>query len=111
MNIQQQNTSEVADTETVMDFNEYLDPPPPQEISDMFALTDLSSHSSSDSAKYECAWIKAKVIFSYILSAGKYTDACIRALYIALNYKEIASIMAVNGAIFPKECSKFNYLV
>ena len=32
VNIQQPNTSEVADTETVMAYNEDLDPPPPQDI-------------------------------------------------------------------------------
>ena len=32
VNIQQQNTSEVANTETVMADNEYLEPPPPQDI-------------------------------------------------------------------------------
>ena len=35
MNIQQQTTSEVANTETVMDYNEDLDPPPPQDISNV----------------------------------------------------------------------------
>ena len=29
VNIQQPNTSELADTETVMAYNQYLDPPPP----------------------------------------------------------------------------------
>ena len=62
VNIQQQTTSEVADTEKVMDGNEELDPPPPQDISNVFAAADLSSCSSSDSAKYKHAWIKAKVI-------------------------------------------------
>ena len=71
MNIQQPTTSEVSNTETVMVYNEHLDPPPPQDISNMFAAADLSSHSSSDSTKYKRAWIKAKVIRSYILSAGE----------------------------------------
>ena len=70
VNIQQQNTSEVDDTETVMAYNEDLDPPQPQDISNVFAAADLSSRSSSDSAKYKCAWLKAKVIRSSILSAG-----------------------------------------
>ena len=39
MNIQQQTTLEVADTETVMSDNEDLDPPPPQDISNVFAVT------------------------------------------------------------------------
>ena len=43
MNIQQPTSSEVADTETVMAYNEYLDPPPPQDISNVFAAADLSS--------------------------------------------------------------------
>ena len=87
MNIQQQTTSEVADAETVMAYNEYLDPPPPQDISNVFAAVDLSSHSSCDSAKYRHAWLKAKVICSSILSSGECPDTCSRALSIALNHK------------------------
>ena len=41
MSIQQQTTLEVADTETVMDDNEELDPPPPQDISNVFSAADL----------------------------------------------------------------------
>ena len=70
MNIQQQNTSEVADTYTLMAYNEGLYPPPPQDISNVFAAAYLSSRSSFDSAKFKRAWIKAKVICSSILSAG-----------------------------------------
>ena len=69
MNIQQQNTSEVADTETVVAYNEDLDPPPPQDVSNVFSASDLSSHSSYDSAKYKHAWLKAKEIRSPILFA------------------------------------------
>ena len=36
INIQQQTTSEVDDTETVVAFNEDLDPPPTQDISNFF---------------------------------------------------------------------------
>ena len=50
VNIQQQTTSEVANIDTVMDDNEELYPPPPQDISNVFEATDLSSSSSSDSA-------------------------------------------------------------
>ena len=42
-NIQQQTTSEVANTEIVMAYNEDLDPPPPHDISNVFAAADLSS--------------------------------------------------------------------
>ena len=42
----------------------------------MLAAVDLSSHSSSDSDKYKRAWLKSKVIRSYILCAGKCPDAC-----------------------------------
>ena len=42
-NIQQQTTSEVANTDTVMVYNEYLYPPPPHDISNVFAAADLSS--------------------------------------------------------------------
>ena len=51
-NIQQQTTLEVANAQKVMDYNEDLDPPSPQDISNMFAAADFSSHSSSDSDKY-----------------------------------------------------------
>ena len=44
-NIQQQTTSEVANTETVMTDNEELDLPSPQDISNVFAAADLSSRS------------------------------------------------------------------
>ena len=67
--------------------NEDLDPPPSQDISNVFAPADLSSRSSSDPDKYKHAWIKAKLISYYILSAGEFPDACSRALYIALNHK------------------------
>ena len=87
MNIQQPTTSEVSDTETVVAYNEDLYPPPPQDISNMFSLADLSSQSSYDSDKYKCAWLKAKVICSSILSDGKCPYVCSRELSIALNHK------------------------
>ena len=62
MNIQQQTISEVANTETVLADNEDIYPPPPQDISNVFSAADLSSHSSSDSNKYKCAWHRAKGI-------------------------------------------------
>ena len=43
MNIKQQTTSEVADIEKEMDDNEELDPPPSQDISNVFAASDFSS--------------------------------------------------------------------
>ena len=43
------------------------------------------------------------VIRSSILSSGESPDARSRSLYIALNHKEIASIIAVTGTIFPKQ--------
>ena len=70
MNIQQLNTSELYNTETVMVYNEDLDPPPPQDISNVFAAAELLSHSSSDSDKYKSAWHRAKVIRSSVLSTG-----------------------------------------
>ena len=48
VNIQQQTTLEVANTETVMDYNEDLDPPPPHDISNLFAAADFLSESSYD---------------------------------------------------------------
>ena len=74
-NIQQQTTSGVADTDTVMADNEDIDPPLPQDISNVFTVTDLSSHSSSDSNKYKRAWLKARVIRSSILSGVECPDA------------------------------------
>ena len=48
VNIQQQNTPEVADTETVMYDNEELYSPSTQDILNLFAVVYLSSHSSYD---------------------------------------------------------------
>ena len=76
----------------------------------MLAVADLSSSSSSNSAKYKCAWIKAKLIRCYILYARECPDACSRALFIALKHKEISSIMAVTSANFPKNLCQWNYL-
>ena len=70
-----------------MAYNEDPDPPSPQDISNVFSAAHLSSQSSSDSAKYKCAWHKTKVTRLYILIAGESPDACSRALYISLNYK------------------------
>ena len=58
MNIKEPTTSEVANTETVMAYNEDPDTPSPQDISNVFAVTDLSSQSSSDSAKFKRAYLK-----------------------------------------------------
>ena len=44
VNIKQPTTLEVTDTEKVMTYNEYLYPPQPQDISNVFAVADLSSH-------------------------------------------------------------------
>ena len=79
--------SEVSNTETVMADNEDLNPPPPQDIYNVFAAAYLLSHSSSYSAKYKRAWLKAKVIRSSILSAVECPDAYSRALSIATNHK------------------------
>ena len=43
VNIKQQTISEVANTDIVMADNEDLDPPPPQYISNVFAVADLTS--------------------------------------------------------------------
>ena len=44
-NIQQPTTSEVANTEKVMAYNEDIDTPSPHDISNMFAAVDFSSQS------------------------------------------------------------------
>ena len=101
-NNQQPTTSEVSNTETVMAGNEDIDTPSPQDILNVFADADLSSQSSYDTVKYKHAWYRANGISSSILSSGESPDARSRALSIALNHREIASIMAVTGTIFPK---------
>ena len=87
VNIQQRNTLEVSNTETVMADNEELYHSPPQDIYNLFAAADLPSCSSSDSANYNCAWLRAKVIRSSILSAWGCPYSCSRVLYIAPNHK------------------------
>ena len=42
-NIQQQTNSEVANTDTVMAYNEDLDPPPPPDIWNVFAAAEWLS--------------------------------------------------------------------
>ena len=59
-NIQQPTTPEVANTETVMAGNEDIDTPPPQDISNVFAVAEFSSQSSYDTVKYKRAWHRAK---------------------------------------------------
>ena len=82
--------------------NEYINTPPPQDISNVFAAADLSSQSSYDTVKYKRAWHRAKGISSSNLSSGKSTDAQSRALSIVLNHRGIASILAVTDTILPK---------
>ena len=101
-NIQQQTTLEVSNTETVMGYIEYIDPPPPQDISNVFAAADLSSQSSYDSVKYKRVWHRAKGISYSILSSGESPEARSRAFSIALNHREIASILAVTDTILTK---------
>ena len=69
-NIQQPTTSELANTETVMAYNEDLYPPPQHDISNVFAAAHLSSQSSYDSVKYKRACHRAKGISSSVLSSG-----------------------------------------
>ena len=87
VNIQQQTKSEVADIDTVMSYNEELDPPPPQDIYNVFAAADLSSRSSSDSAKCKRAWIMSKIVRSSISSFGSFPGSFSRAFSISLNHK------------------------
>ena len=63
-----------------MGYNEDIDTPPPQDISNVFAVADLSSQSSYDTVKYKRAWHRSKVIRSSILSSGEIPDAQSRAL-------------------------------
>ena len=53
-----------------MGYNEDIYPPPPHDISNVFAAADLPSQLSYDSVKYKRAWHRAKVIRSSILSSG-----------------------------------------
>ena len=57
-----------------MAYNEDLDLPPPQDISNVFAAADLLSQSSYDSVKYKRAWHRAKGIRSSTLSSGESPD-------------------------------------
>ena len=82
--------------------NEDIDTPTPHDISNVFAAADLSSQSSYYTVKYKLACHRAKVIRSSILSSGESPDAQSRAFPIALNHKEIASIMEVTGTILPR---------
>ena len=67
---------EVSNTETVMADDEELDPPPPQDILNVFTVAYLSSFSSSDSAKYKHAWLKVKVIrYLFYLLGNVHTHA------------------------------------
>ena len=102
-NIQQPTTSKLSNIETVMAYNEDLDRPPPYDISNVFEAADLLSKSSYDSVMYKHAWHRAKGIRYSILSLGESPDVCSRALSIALNHREIASIIAVNGTILTKQ--------
>ena len=89
VNIQQPTTSEVADPETVMAYNEDLYLPPPQDTLNVFVASDLLSSSSSGSNKYRRACLKAKVIRSSILSAQECQDACSRTLTIVPNNEKL----------------------
>ena len=73
--------------------NEYKDTPPSQDITNVFVAADLLSQSSYDTVKYKRAWHRAKGISSSILSSGESSDAQSRAFSIAMNHREIASIM------------------
>ena len=66
-------------------------------------LQRLTSQSSYDTVEYKRAWHRANGIQSSILSSGESTDARSRSLSIALNHKEIASIMVVTGTFLPKQ--------
>ena len=70
-----------------MGYNEDIDPPPPHDISNVFAAADFSFQSSYDTVKYKRAWHRAKGISSSILSPWKIPDASSRAFSIALNHK------------------------
>ena len=102
-NNQQPTSLEVANTEIMMASNKEIDTPPPQDISNVFAAADLSSQSSYDTVKYKRAWHRAKRIRSSILSYGESPDTQSRAFSIALNHKEIASIIEVTGTTLPKK--------
>ena len=70
-----------------MAYKEDLDPPPPHDISNVFAAADLSSQSSYDSVKYKHAWQNAKGIRYSILSSGEIPYTRSRSLYISLHHK------------------------
>ena len=61
-----------------MGYNEDIDPPPPHDISNVFAASYFSSQSPYDLVIYKRAWQRSKGIRSSILSSGKSLDACSR---------------------------------
>ena len=64
-NIQQKTTPEVANTETVMGYNEDIDPPPPHDISNVLATSDVV-----------CCWIlpSARFLSNNPLSSDDMVD-------------------------------------
>ena len=85
-----------------MSYDTEIYTPPPQDISIVFAAADMSSQSSYDTVKYKYAWHRNKGIRSSVLSSGESPDTRSRALSIALNHREIASILAMTSTILPK---------
>eukprot|EP00978_Attheya_sp_CCMP212_P024273 scaffold76016_cov51-Attheya_sp.AAC.2 len=80
-----------------------LDPPVPQDLSNVFAASGLSSYTSTSSAEYKRSWRKAQAIKESILSAGDTTEECSKALVLALTHPLMKPIFAISGAIVPPQ--------
>eukprot|EP00978_Attheya_sp_CCMP212_P001878 scaffold3890_cov33-Attheya_sp.AAC.6 len=80
-----------------------IDPPVPQDLSNVFAASGLSSYTSTSSAEYKRSWRKAQAIKQSILSTGDTTEECSKALFIALTHPSMQPIFAITGAIVPQQ--------
>jgi hypothetical protein len=80
-----------------------IDPPSPQDLSNVFAASAIHSSIDRTSAEYKHAWRKAQEIKQAILAAGDTPEACSQSLSIALNHALVTPIVAITGAIVPRQ--------
>jgi hypothetical protein len=80
-----------------------MEPPSPQDLSNVFAASALNSSLDRNSAEYKHAWRKAQEIKLAILAAGDSPEACSQSLSIALNHASMTPIVAITGAIVPRQ--------
>eukprot|EP00978_Attheya_sp_CCMP212_P032035 scaffold123312_cov32-Attheya_sp.AAC.1 len=90
-----------------------IDPPSPQNLSNVFAasgLNGLNSSISTSSMEYKRAWRRAQSIKESILAAGDTTEECSQALSLALNHASMTPIVAITGAIVPKQFASLHFI-